>query len=311
MEATTTARSNFDAALAALTLITAQPGLQGGTYTEAHADSACKHAATGTPVAVNADGTWLSPEGETSADADWLCPDCVPVDAMPYGISETPAPQPVNHGGTARPAAHVTATPVAEVEAWLSSLGRKCELGEVTEGLRLAATEWAKAYTGDFEFMVEMRTAARRRSLSTGQAKGTLNCWRADINRRPAATAAHVPAEAPQVAQEPAAQVPEGRYAFTADEGHTAFCKVEHGKGNWEGRTFVVLLVGAPGHFRELKTYRAQAATILAKIAADGPEAACIRFGHEVGSCGRCGSPLTDPESIARGIGPTCASKGW
>jgi len=30
---------------------------------------------------------------------------------------------------------------------------------------------------------------------------------------------------------------------------------------------------------------------------------------HE-GSCGRCGRPLTDPESIARGIGPVCAESG-
>lgn len=28
-----------------------------------------------------------------------------------------------------------------------------------------------------------------------------------------------------------------------------------------------------------------------------------------VGQCGRCARPLTDPESIARGIGPECASK--
>ena len=30
---------------------------------------------------------------------------------------------------------------------------------------------------------------------------------------------------------------------------------------------------------------------------------------HE-GSCGRCGRPLTDPESIARGIGPVCLEGG-
>lgn len=31
----------------------------------------------------------------------------------------------------------------------------------------------------------------------------------------------------------------------------------------------------------------------------------CVEFWHE-GRCGRCGRPLTDPESIARGIGPVC-----
>lgn len=32
-----------------------------------------------------------------------------------------------------------------------------------------------------------------------------------------------------------------------------------------------------------------------------------VEFWH-VGSCGRCGRPLTDPESITRGLGPKCAS---
>lgn len=33
-----------------------------------------------------------------------------------------------------------------------------------------------------------------------------------------------------------------------------------------------------------------------------------VEFWHE-GRCGRCGRLLTDPESIARGLGPECASK--
>lgn len=34
-----------------------------------------------------------------------------------------------------------------------------------------------------------------------------------------------------------------------------------------------------------------------------------IEFWHQ-GSCGRCGRPLTDPTSIASGLGPVCAAKG-
>jgi len=30
---------------------------------------------------------------------------------------------------------------------------------------------------------------------------------------------------------------------------------------------------------------------------------------YNLGTCGRCGRPLTDPESIKRGLGPTCASR--
>lgn len=35
----------------------------------------------------------------------------------------------------------------------------------------------------------------------------------------------------------------------------------------------------------------------------------CVQLWHE-GRCGRCGRALTDPESIARGLGPTCARIG-
>jgi hypothetical protein len=34
-----------------------------------------------------------------------------------------------------------------------------------------------------------------------------------------------------------------------------------------------------------------------------------VEVWHE-GSCGRCGRSLTDPTSIARGLGPDCATKG-
>lgn len=38
------------------------------------------------------------------------------------------------------------------------------------------------------------------------------------------------------------------------------------------------------------------------------PMAAGFTLGH-AGRCGACGRELTDPESIARGLGPTCATK--
>ena len=34
-----------------------------------------------------------------------------------------------------------------------------------------------------------------------------------------------------------------------------------------------------------------------------------VEFWHE-GRCAKCARPLTDPASIARGLGPECASKG-
>lgn len=46
--------------------------------------------------------------------------------------------------------------------------------------------------------------------------------------------------------------------------------------------------------------------------AAGDPLAAAVRFGRVTGSCSCCGRTLTDPDSIARGIGPICAERwGW
>ena len=49
----------------------------------------------------------------------------------------------------------------------------------------------------------------------------------------------------------------------------------------------------------------------VARVAAD-PAAAATAHGHEYGYCSCCGRELTNPESVARGIGPVCASRwGW
>jgi len=107
------------------------------------------------------------------------------------------------------------------------------------------------------------------------------------------------------------AEVPAGRYAIDTEDGainETAFYKVDHGKGRWAGRVFVSRMVGGHDDIA-VKDPKARA-TILAKIAAD-PEAASLRFGREIGVCGRCGITLTNDESRARGIGPECAKKGW
>jgi len=49
----------------------------------------------------------------------------------------------------------------------------------------------------------------------------------------------------------------------------------------------------------------------VARVAAD-PAAAATAHGHEYGYCSCCGRELTNPESVARGIGPICADRwGW
>lgn len=131
--------------------------------------------------------------------------------------------------------------------------------------------------------------------------------------------------------QSPIPEVPAGRYAlYTPGEdpvaysyvdrqdlvpmkkGHWVFYQVDRPEeGKWAGRTFVKQLIGAPGEYRKEPVRGMRAARILTAIAAD-PEKASLDYGQQSGVCGVCHSPLTNEDSLARGIGPVCASKtGW
>lgn len=118
-------------------------------------------------------------------------------------------------------------------------------------------------------------------------------------------TAREVPTSAP------VADVPAGRYAIDKRDGGVAFYQVDRPtEGRWAGYTFVKLLVGAPGDWRRERVGDWRAT--LARIAEAGPREAAIRFGMESGYCGRCGSPLSNAESLRLGIGPVCRDKaGW
>lgn len=101
------------------------------------------------------------------------------------------------------------------------------------------------------------------------------------------------------------ADVPAGRYALVHPErGHVEFFRVDRPEeGKWAGYTFVKQQ--ASDDLYPVKGARAK--EILSRIAED-PHAALIRYGHELGCCGRCGRTLTDEVSRAMGIGPECAS---
>lgn len=110
-----------------------------------------------------------------------------------------------------------------------------------------------------------------------------------------------VPAAAPQ-ADEP--EVPAGHYAVASATGNNDldFYRVDHGTGQWAGRTFVKRIIGGRP---DVNVRQAEAADALARIAADADAAA--RYGREVGRCCRCNRHLTDEASRAAGIGPECA----
>lgn len=119
--------------------------------------------------------------------------------------------------------------------------------------------------------------------------------------------------------------MPEGKYALLLNEPQQDIRKVGQGddlrwyffkvnkpeKGKWAGYTFIKRLIGAPGKYREEVMSRPVREKILARIEED-PKKAMTDYGLQSGRCGKCSSPLTDPESLALGIGPVCRQKmGW
>lgn len=106
--------------------------------------------------------------------------------------------------------------------------------------------------------------------------------------------------------------VPAGRYAVVTEDGATnelAFYKVDcPSEGRWAGYVFVKLMISDD----EQRLSKAAGQAVLAKIKAVGPEAASAAYGQHIGECGICGKTLTNDDSRARGIGPTCRAKmGW
>lgn len=76
-------------------------------------------------------------------------------------------------------------------------------------------------------------------------------------------------------------------------------------KSRGEGREYYGKVVN--GQLRCVDAGRPYEAEIIA--AAADPLSAAKAYGHQFGECSICGRELTDPASIAAGIGPVCASK--
>jgi len=197
----------------------------------------------------------------------------------------------------------------AQVIELIESLGRKFEMADMTKPLIRFATSWAQSWTGTFSFMVDMKEAAgSRRGLSVGQASGTLNCFRADHNRK-------APVERGSGDQElDLSELPKGTYAVPGGETRLKVTISKPGaRSKWEGWTFV----SDGAEYGSQKRYGKQAPGSiyvgeiqdeLAKILAD-PQEAAAEYGRITGTCGLCNRPLEDEDSVARGIGPVCLKK--
>jgi hypothetical protein len=104
--------------------------------------------------------------------------------------------------------------------------------------------------------------------------------------------------------------IPDGRYAIPSGKvnGRMAFRFYFVNTSKTTGGQYMLRLFGAPGDFRREKMPKALQVAVAGEISSD-PGMFSLMFGREVGACGVCGSPLTDPESIALGIGPVCLQK--
>jgi hypothetical protein len=103
------------------------------------------------------------------------------------------------------------------------------------------------------------------------------------------------------------ALIPEGLYAVEIDIEGLIFVKVDHGSGKWDGYTFVTRQVGSDF----VRVNRRVADAAQAAIRKVGFKESSIRYGLELGHCGRCGRELTNEASREAGIGPICAGKDW
>lgn len=76
-----------------------------------------------------------------------------------------------------------------------------------------------------------------------------------------------------------------------------------------EGETYLGKVVG--GKLFAVASCTVEQERLIAEVSND-PLNAAIAYGKRFGKCSVCARTLTDPESIARGIGPICAERfGW
>lgn len=102
--------------------------------------------------------------------------------------------------------------------------------------------------------------------------------------------------------------VPESKYALYDGQGKIIFYEVKTGKGRWSHMQFVDRLVGHPGDWMRYPVKGKAKADVLLDLDMN-PKAAAVRFGKHFTICACCGAPLSDPDSIAAGVGPVCATR--
>lgn len=130
----------------------------------------------------------------------------------------------------------------------------------------------------------------------------------------------HLPGQCPAVEPKVSlndiiGDVPDGYYAIPCigESGNDlTFFRVSTNQGRVnpsnKGRRYVGHVVGGHGEIDHVSD--AWVTRAIEALRAFGIAEAAALYGQKLGHCGICGRTLTDEESRARGIGPTCAAGG-
>lgn len=183
--------------------------------------------------------------------------------------------------------------------------------------LHKAAENYAYAYEGNLGFMLSMKkTVLSSRHLTTGQARGTLNCLLHIARVASEQVADKTPARAGAI------RPPNGIYTVVLEDSSHVTIRIK--EPNWtEGKSVMYYLNGPDneysytgyafiepdGAYHIWQKYLHAARLIAATetlVYFDHGEAG-MRYAMESGNCYRCGRRLTVPTSLHRGLGKDCA----
>lgn len=192
--------------------------------------------------------------------------------------------------------------------AVINTLLQAVKLATVVTPEQQSLIDWALTLPNDGFLASVSGQFARKGSLSDRQ-------WEALENAHHKATAApDASAPAKRDLTDLLGDVPDGLYAFESRTGNNDLdfwiVSTNQGRSNPanKGKRWLARFVGGQGSVNVSPAERNAVAQFLTEQSHDALVAAMALFGREVGKCGKCGKSLTDEESRARGLGPTCAS---
>ena len=142
-----------------------------------------------------------------------------------------------------------------------------------------------------------------------GMLLGSSGNWRVEHLPGSCPDVVAAPAPAPR-SSNPAAALEPGYYALHAPQGAVEFYRVRQPRLRDEAATRARRrLVRWDAGRGDRVLPRDQWQPVVERIQVLGVEASHVLFGRSIGRCGVCGRTLSDPESVALGIGPVCLAR--